>query len=73
MTNVTLKTVRTAGEADLVISLLRSAEFHPIDISMSSHFSVAGVDVSYPIEVPVTEASAAREFLAACDKSETSS
>jgi hypothetical protein len=37
---------------------------HPLEFSTLSHFSVAGVDVSFPIDVPVSEAEIAREILA---------
>jgi demethylmenaquinone methyltransferase/2-methoxy-6-polyprenyl-1,4-benzoquinol methylase len=75
MTNptfTTIRTVRTAVEAGLALSLLRNAGFHPVEISTSSHFSVAGVDISYPIEVPVSEAVEARKFLEAYSKPEGS-
>lgn len=63
----TVKTARTAIEADLMISALRAAGLHPVELSMSSHFSVAGVDISYPIQVPVAEVEPARELLTPFD------
>jgi hypothetical protein len=59
-----LRTARTAIEGDLLISALRSGGFHPNDLNTSSHFSIAGVDISYPIHVPSEELPAAKEFLA---------
>jgi len=58
-----VRTARTAIEADLLISVLRGGGFHPVDLSTSSHFSIAGVDISYPIQVPADEVTAAKEFL----------
>jgi hypothetical protein len=61
----TIRTARTAVEADMMLAALRAAGMHPLELSTSSHFSVAGADVSFPIDVPVSEAEAAREILAA--------
>jgi hypothetical protein len=43
---------------------LRAAGLHPIELSTSSHFSIAGVEISFPIQVPTAEAESAREILA---------
>ena len=66
-----LRTARTAIEADLLISALRAEGFHPNDISTASHFSIAGVEVSYHIEVPTAELPAAKEFLASFENQST--
>lgn len=58
-----LKTTRTAIEAEMLIAALRSAGLHPRDLDTASHFSFAGVDISYHVEVPTAELEAAREFL----------
>jgi hypothetical protein len=67
-----IRTTRTAIEADLLIASLRSAGFHPSDLDTTPHFSLAGVDVSYHIEVPTAESSAAREFLRSHDSASSS-
>lgn len=64
-----VRTTRTAIEADLLIAGLRSAGLHPLDLDTASHFSLAGADVSFHIEVPTSEVSAAREFLKSQDDS----
>ena len=61
----TIRTVRTAAEADLILSALRAAGLHPVEFSLSPHFSLAGTDVSFPIEVPTSEAEAARKIVEA--------
>jgi hypothetical protein len=38
-------------EADAVIAVLRAAGLHPRELDTSSHFSFAGADVSYHVEV----------------------
>ena len=58
-----VRTVRTAVEADMLITYMRSAGLHPLDLNTSSHFSLAGADVDFRIEVPTEEQNAAREFL----------
>ncbi len=62
-TFTTVRTVRTPIEGDMILSALRAAGLHPIDLSMSPHFSVAGTEISYAIEVPTEEAVAARDIL----------
>jgi hypothetical protein len=64
-----VRTVRTAVEADMLITFMRSAGLHPLDLNTSSHFSLAGADVEYRIEVPTEELNAAREFLKGQDDS----
>lgn len=58
-----VRTARTAVEADLLISALRSADFHPRELETSGHFSIGGADISFRIQVPTTELDAAHEFL----------
>lgn len=62
-TFTTVRTARTAIEADLLLSVLRAADLHPVDLAMSPHFSLAGAETSYPIQVPAGEADRAREVL----------
>lgn len=61
----TVYSTRTSIEADALIAALRAAGFHPSDLEMSSHFSVAGMEPGFYIEVPTSEAEAAREFIRA--------
>ena len=62
-----VRTTRTAIEADLIIAVLRSHGLHPLDLRTASNFSFGGADISYKVEVPTTEAKAAKEFLQALD------
>jgi hypothetical protein len=59
----TVRTARTASEADLMISVLRSAGLHPVELSLSPHFGLAGAEVDFPIQVPSEESAAAKEIL----------
>jgi hypothetical protein len=63
-----IRTTRTAIEADLIVSFLRSAGMHPVDFSISPHFSLGGAEGSFPIEVPTTEAKSASDLLKDYDK-----
>ena len=53
----------------MLIAVLQSAGLHPLELETSSHFSLAGADVSYRIEVPTSEVSEAQEFLKSNDDS----
>ncbi len=64
-----VRTVRTAVEADMLITFLRSEGLHPIDINTSAHFSLAGAEIEFPINVPTGELDAARELLKGYDSS----
>jgi hypothetical protein len=64
-----VRTTRTAIEADLLISAMRSEGLHPLDLQTAGHFSLAGTDISYYVQIPTTELAAAREFLSAYDES----
>ena len=59
----TVRTVHTVGEADLMMSVLWSAGLHPVDLSLSPHFGLAGAEVSFPIQVPSEEHAAAKAIL----------
>jgi hypothetical protein len=59
----TVQTTRTAAEADVLMSSLRAAGLHPRELAMSDHFTLAGLETSFPIIVPTEEAAAARELL----------
>jgi hypothetical protein len=60
-----VKTTRTAIEADLLIAAMRGEGLHPLDLQTAGHFSLAGTDVSFHIQVPSVELAAAGEFLRA--------
>ena len=62
-TFTTVRTVQTVGEADLMMSVLRSAGLHPVDLSLSPHFGLAGAEVCFPIQVPSEEHAAAKAIL----------
>lgn len=64
-----VRTTRTAIEADLLIAVLRSEGFHPRDLETAGHFSLAGADVSFHVQVPDGEQAAVTEFLRAYDES----
>lgn len=46
-----------------MISLLRAEGYHPLDIDMSSHFSLAGCETGYQVVVPREEEAEVRELL----------
>ena len=60
---ITIGTTRTAAEADMKMSVLRAAGFHPLELAMFENFSLAGAEVSYPIRVSSAEAGASRYLL----------
>jgi hypothetical protein len=64
-----VSTARTAAEADMLISALRGAGLHPVDLSTSPHFSLAGAEIPFRIEVPTSEAGEARELLSSSGSS----
>jgi hypothetical protein len=57
-------TTRTAMEAEMLRSILDRAGLHPLELNTAAHFSLAGAEISFPIEVPSDEADAAKELLA---------
>jgi hypothetical protein len=56
-------TTSTAMEAEMLMTVLRGGGLHPLDLNMSAHFSLAGAEISFPIQVPTEEADAAKELL----------
>ena len=54
---------RYSSEAGMIISLLNSNDFHPIDLDMSSHVTFAGADIWYYVQVPKTEYETVKKFL----------
>ncbi len=59
-----VQTARTAIEADVLISALRSAGLNPLDLNTASNISLGGTDIAYRVQVPTEELTAARELLA---------
>ena len=66
-TFTTVRTARTLVEADLLSAMLRQEGLHPLELGTAAHFSLAGADIEYPIQVPAAETAAAREILESCD------
>jgi hypothetical protein len=64
-----VRTTRTAIEADLLIAAMRSEGLHPLDLQTAGHFSLAGMDVSFHIQIPTAELPATQAFLKAYDQS----
>ena len=64
-----IRTTQTAIEAEMLIAELRCAGFHPLELDTASHFSLAGADMSFHIEVPTTEANEARALLDSHERS----
>jgi len=62
-----VRTATSSIEADRLISNLRGAGLHPVELSMSADCSLLGREVGFPIQVPIEEAVAARELLDSCD------
>jgi len=58
-----VRSARTAIEADLLIAALRSADFHPLDLNTSGHYTIGGADIAFRVRIPTTELVAAQEFL----------
>lgn len=54
---------KNIGEASLLISLLKSNKFHPLELQTSSHCGVAGADIFYYVQIHDKEYEAAKNFL----------
>jgi len=54
---------KSSAEAGMIISLLKSNGFNPLDPDFSSHISFAGADLFYYVQVPEQEYEKAKEFL----------
>lgn len=66
-TFTTLRTTRTAIEAELLMATLRSAGLHPVDLNTAGHFSLAGVEIEFPVRVPTEESTEAKTILESYD------
>ena len=62
-----VRSARTQVEAGLIISILRQSGLHPLELGTAGHYSLAGVDVDYSVQVPTDEAEEARNVLTAYD------
>jgi|GEM_PF-1393728 len=65
----TVRSARTQAEAGLLISILQESGLHPLELGTSGHFSLAGADIDYSVQVPSDEATEASEILTAYDSS----
>jgi hypothetical protein len=64
----TVRTAQTASEADQMITALRTAGLHPVELSMCAPFTLPGIEIVFPIMVAAEEALAAEGLLDACDR-----
>jgi hypothetical protein len=55
---------RNSAEAGMVISLLKSNGFNPLELDTSSHVGFAGADQFYYVRIPINEYKEAKVFLA---------
>ena len=55
----------------MLIAALRGQGLHPLDLETAGHFSLAGAEIAFQVQVPTVEVGAAREFLEAFDGSST--
>ena len=58
---------RNSAEAGLVISLLQSNGFNPLEMQTSPLVGIAGADLYCYVRIPVEEYGPAKEFLLAND------
>ena len=54
---------RSSAEAGMVISLLKSNGFNPMELQTSPLVGIAGADLYYYVQIPVGEYESAKEFL----------
>ena len=66
-TFTTVRTTRTPMEAELVIASLRRAGLHPVELNTAAHFSLAGADIEYLVQVPTSEMAEATDVLNSYD------
>ena len=57
----TVRTARTEVEAGLLISVLQQSGLHPLELGTAGHYSLAGADIEYSVQVPSEEATEARQ------------
>lgn len=54
---------KSSAEAGMIVSLLKSNGFTPLDFDTSSHIGFAGADLYYYVQVPEQEYEKAKKFL----------
>ena len=54
---------KSSAEAGMIISLLKSEGFDPLDLDTSSHVGFAGADLWYYIQLPEKQYELAKKFL----------
>jgi len=54
---------RSSAEAGMIISLLESNKFNPLELDTSSHVGFAGADLWYYVQVPEGEYEKVKKFL----------
>ncbi len=62
----TVCTTRTPIEADLLISVLRDAGLHPLELGTFGHVFLGGADIDYAVRVPAAELLEAQDLLRQC-------
>jgi hypothetical protein len=55
-----LYTTPNLAEADLLVSALRAAGLHPLEVRTWPHITLAGAEIAYTVEVPSEENELAR-------------
>jgi hypothetical protein len=58
---------RSSAEAGMIISLLQSNGFNPLELQTSPLAGIGGADIYFYVQVPVEEFKPARDFLLAND------
>ncbi|OFZ49749.1 MAG: hypothetical protein A3D92_23400 [Bacteroidetes bacterium RIFCSPHIGHO2_02_FULL_44_7] len=54
---------KSSAEAGMIISLLNSEGFNPLDLDTSSHVGFAGADIWYYVQIPEKQYELAKNFL----------
>ena len=54
---------KSSAEAGMIISLLNSEGFNPLDLYTSSHVGFAGADIWYYVQIPEKQYELAKNFL----------
>jgi len=54
---------KSSAEAGLMVSLLKTNKFHPLDVQTAGHLAFAGADMWYYVQIPEEEYAAASQFL----------
>jgi hypothetical protein len=54
---------KSSAETGMIVSLLKSNGFNPVDLDTSSHVGFAGADLWYYVQVPEQQYAQAKKFL----------